>query len=100
MKNVDSAEKYVARLGWTLNEACQIENFLTAMERICSDEGISFLFKIDGERSTKKYTYVISIPWPSSAIIRMDTDDTKEGMMHMYAELERGEIFPLPVREK
>ncbi len=95
MENIDSAKKYVVRLGWTLDEACQVENFLMAMERICSREGISFLFKIDGERLSKKYTYVISIPWPSGAIIRMDTDDKKNGMMHMYAGLEKFEIFPV-----
>lgn len=93
-ENSNRAEKYAARFGWSLSEACQFENFLTAMERVCLGGKISFLFKIDGERSAKKYTYVISIPWPSDAIIRMDTDDPKEGMVHIFAELERVGVFP------
>lgn len=83
------AKNYVARLGMSLDEACDIKSFLEVMDALASNGKGVFLFKIDGERLERKYTFVVNLVDADGSVVRLDTDSLVEGCLHVYAQLER-----------
>lgn len=57
------------------------------VEKICLAKGGYFIFKIDGERETNRYTFAINIPRPLDIIIRRDCEDLENGMLYMIESL-------------
>ncbi|WMD19454.1 hypothetical protein RAS12_22960 [Achromobacter seleniivolatilans] len=83
------AEKYLAGLGATLDDVCTLDRFVELMEVLCSNNKSVFLFKLDGERTAKKYTFVMSFSEPGSSIIRIDTDEIADGVLYVLSRLEQ-----------
>lgn len=94
MRDIEVADKYLRRFGMSLQDGIGVEKIFEVMDRLLLSRDGVFLLKIDGERASRKYTYVYT-ERSVDAVIRMDTDDTFEGAVHILAELERAGVIPV-----
>jgi ABC-type uncharacterized transport system substrate-binding protein len=91
MSNRELADKYLARQGLSI-VGLSVTDFFDIMESISVATKGFFLFKIDGERSSRIYTFVVNISSLKGAVIRMDTDSVTEGIEYVLSELERNAV--------
>lgn len=64
------------------------------IEKIVTAKGGYFIFKIDGERASNKYTFSVNMPFPVDVIIRKDTDDCEHGAYYLVEELIANRLLP------
>jgi hypothetical protein len=69
-------------------------DLLPLIKRICEDKRGYFIFKIDGERTAKKYTFALNIPFPCDNVFRQDTDSIEHGMESIVRGLCEAKLSP------
>lgn len=72
--------EFAARWDVTLPEVASWTDLLPLIEKVCKAKQGYFVFKVDGERSTRKYTFVLNFPFPADFVWRKDTDSIEEGL--------------------
>ena len=88
------SEKYAARFGSPSMSGVGLEEFIQILELVAMKNKGFFIFKVDGERESNVYTFVLNMSTSNNVVIRKDTDSVREGMEYFFSELERLGIYP------
>ena len=88
------SEKYAARFGSPSMNGVGLDEFIQILELVAMKNKGFFIFKVDGERESNVYTFVLNMSTGNNVVIRKDTDSVREGMEYFFSELERLGIYP------
>ena len=92
--NTTDFTEFAAQWGVTLPKAGAWTDLLPLVERVCEAKRGYFIFKVDGERSTRKYTFTLNLPHPTDVVLRKDTDSIEDGLASVVQELRASGIHP------
>lgn len=93
MNTIDFKE-FAAEWGVDLSMAQAWTDLLPLIERICETKRGYFIFKVDGERPTRKYTFTLNLPYPADVVLRRDTDSMEDGLVAIVQDLRSTGIHP------
>lgn len=71
-----------------------LEEFIQILELVAIKNKGFFIFKVDGERESGIYTFILNMSISKNIVIRKDADSIREGMEFFFSELERVGIYP------
>ncbi|WP_434658377.1 hypothetical protein J3P96_07960 [Pseudomonas sp. R3-56] len=94
MSSNELCEKYAARFGSPSMNSVGLEEFIQILELVAMKSKGFFIFKVDGERESDIYTFVLNLSASNGPVIRKDTGSIREGMEFFFCELERAGIYP------
>lgn len=80
------AADFSGRVGVPI-ERSHLSDFIDVMDGLVKGEGSYFIFKLDGDRSGGRLTFVFC-DRTRDVVLRRDTSSIEDGMMHMFAGLE------------
>ncbi|WP_263219782.1 hypothetical protein [Pseudomonas atacamensis] len=89
----DPSDKYAARFGFLDMNSVHLDDFIQIMELVAKKYEGFFVFKVDGERKSDIYTFVLNASSQSNVVLRRDTDNIREGMKFFFCELERAGVY-------
>lgn len=93
MNTIDFTE-FATEWGVTLPKVGVWTDLLPLVERVCEAKRGYFIFKVDGERPTRKYTFTLNLPHPTDVVLRKDTDSIEEGLTAIMQELRASGVHP------
>lgn len=88
------SEKYAARVGSPSMSSVGLEEFVQVLEMVALKNKGFFIFKVDGERDSNVYTFILNMSAGNDVVIRKDASSISEGMVFVFSELERLAIYP------
>jgi hypothetical protein len=92
--NTTDFTEFAALWGVTLPKTGAWTDLLPLVERVCEAKQGYFIFKIDGERQTRKYTFALNLPRPTGVVLRKDTDSIEDGLVTVVQELRASGVHP------
>ncbi len=97
MSDFDLATQYLERFGVLLNRDFGVSEIFEVMDSLLLGRSGVFLLKIDGERVSRRYTFVYT-EQVADVVIRKDADTILDGAVHVFAELERAKVLPVIIK--